>query len=523
MNKVKLDFINLIRSNWKYIFFLPIILFYGFLYINFGFFKSFNLGTWNTNFLYGEMLVMGLCFLLGVYSVQNIEDVEKSYPIKTQLIPLYKYFSNVMFTHIYVIFNLLFILISGIILGYSLNYLINIILNVLILNIIAFNFSIIFGMITGRLIKAKVAYLFVIILIITFTPIFSEILFMRLFLYTTNLWRFFSLLEDNVQFIFLTSLGNVYDKVYFIDKIFPIFLIFCGICFLMFLFSRKKLYLLGSLVLFVFGSFIIINHSELYYNINPETFNLGWMYEREKYLEEFESFLNIDNYQMDITLGENFKNDCKFDVINSSEVFVEDFSFALDPSLVIEKILIENKPVEFIRENSKVIIKDFNIEPNENKYMEISYKGNLKNLLNPGVLLNYSSNFSSNLIIGSTWYPIIKLNDEISYEININYKKNLITNLNSFKILNSNNDAIIGNEKYLLISDGFYIEKFIDGVRYVGSEEIINNYLSKYEDRINCFVNQNLQGVMPTTIVIYPSGYGDVVLLEDILIISEME
>lgn len=522
LNKIKINFLDLYRSKWKFIFFVPICLFYGYLFFNFGFFKAFNFGSWNRNFHFGDILTMGLCFFVGVYSIQSLDDMDLTLPLSREKTILAIYFSNLLFVGIYLAVTFIFLFISALFLGYSLGYIFNVIFNVIFIDILAFNFSLVLGMLVGRLIKYKLAYLFVLIPVLFFTPLFSMRFLFIIFPEKMDFWKGLSFLEDNVQFTFFTSLGNVYDRVYFFDKAIPFVFAILLLAILLATFASKKgIHFVSIVFLLALSSFVLTKSADVNYEEYSSVYSLSTMEKREAFLEDYNSDVEVISYKMDIALGENFKNICEIELVNNGEDLIEDFSMAFSSNLYIDELLLDGKDFSYSRDGESLLFKGILLEPGEKKKLFISYGGTLKDLLNPGILLNYSSKSSSNLLPAMNWYPIIKTNSEVDFDLQISYNNKLITNLNDFEILDSGSSHISGRSKYLYLSDGYYAETDRDGVRYVSSEEIIKNYLADYDKTIEYCIENGLARENPRQIVIFPSGHGDYFELDDSLMLSE--
>ncbi|WP_010248829.1 hypothetical protein [Peptoniphilus rhinitidis] len=150
----------------------------------------------------------------------------------------------------------------------------------------------------------------------------------------------------------------------------------------------------------------------------------------------------------------------------------------------IDSVKLDGLKVDYIRKNDVLILKNINIGKNEKKDIEIDYSGNIEEIINPGILLNFSSKNSSNFLMYLNWYPVLKIDNDIDYHIKVSHKNKLITNLNDFKLLDKGINYINGREKYLYISTGYFREHNILNREFILSEETYNNeyrYMNEIE------------------------------------------
>lgn len=250
-------------------------------------------------------------------------------------------------------------------------------------------------------------------------------------------------------------------------------------------------------------------------------FDLTSLEAREKFLDNFGSDIEITSYKMDLKLGEKLSNSCQIEILNKSEKSLTELTMALNANLSISEASLDENNIAYNRQGQAIILSDFNLQPGQRGTLLLDYQGTIKDIMNPGILLNYSSNTSSNLLPAMNWYPLIKTEQELPYELQVSYKKRLISNLNDFEVLDEGQSFLKGQTKYLYISDGFYRAKEIGGLEYVGSEEVIGHYLEDYDWTINSYLENYATNKNPKKIIIYPGAYSQALEIDENLMVSE--
>ena len=514
-----INYKNLIRSFWPIFYFGLLILLFIFYQVILNYFSQFTLGAWSRGNSYGEVLFLLLNYFLGVYSIQSTREFEFTLNISENELVLSKFIPCILFALKFILLNILYITVSGFRFGYSINYIFNVILHLIIIQLSISLVGISSGFIIGSIIKNKLAYILVFIPILLFTSFFNFYIFG--YSYENELLsNYFNILDDDVNLIFQTSLGNVFDIKYFVDKILPvsITLVFMSLCLI---FIRRKISF-NKIVVLILGFVFLVAGTYL----NKE-FNYGNEFAyiplhnealKEK-LAEYYSDIQITDITMNLKIDNTLENEVTYKIRNNNDNILDKIRFYFYKNFDIDSVTVNDIETEVVHQNEDLII-PLEINPDEIVDIKIKYNGKIKERLNPGILLYYSSKNSSNLIYSMNWYPIIEFNDDINYKLNVNYKNNLITNLNDFVVLDDGNSNLEGNAKYLYISTGFYQESQYDGKHYVGSEEVINKYLEEYED-IYAREIERINIENPEKIIIYPGSYFDNYKIDNFLMLSE--
>lgn len=514
---ININYKNLIRSKWLPFFYGINTFTFIFYIVILNFFKNATLINFLNVTLYRQIIVFVLCFFVSVSIFFNIGEIEISYPISKSKLAISKYLSVLIFSIYYIIIDLIFVLTSGVIFSYSFSYLINIIIEIIIVDFCFINLSIILGFLSASIIKTKYCYLTVFLYLYFFSPIFQKNYLYNFFSARTviALQNLLNTFKDNIYNYVYSSFGILMDKIYILDKTFIILLSIIFLIIFIFIFSKRKKYLLFLIIFFILLSVnvdIYINNYYSYHNYNNSSTAINL-----NNLTDLNNNIDISSISMDMKIDNIFENKCNLKLINNTDKKEKTIKFYLDPIFNIDNITLNGNKLNFTRNNDVLTIYNADIMPHEFRELKINYSSNLKEIINPGVLLNFSSEKSSNLLIGLKWYPIFKLDKDINYSLNIDHNNKLITNLNNFKLMDNGKNKIAGTEKYLYISTGFFKEFKISNKTVISGEEISTN-IHKYTNIIN-YYEENTNKKF-TKIVIAPSDtyYRD---NKDYLIIGE--
>lgn len=517
---ININYKNIIRSYWPIFYYSILLAFFILSQYILDYFNVYTLGAWSRGNSYGDVLFLIVNYFLGVYSIQSIDDFDLTLYISNNKLIFSKFFPCLIFSFKFIIFNMIYIYIKGSSFGYSVYYLLNIILNLFIIQFSVAIVGISSGFAIGSIFKNKMSYVLVIIPVLFFSTFFNNHIFGYGF-EKENIASYFSILEDNPDLYFQTSIGNVFDIKYFIDKIFPfsISIIFMALTSIMV--WKKKIFkklivLFSGFILLVLGLYLNFNYDYGYkYSLLPENQET-----RNERLLNYNSDLEIKDISMDLIINEILENKIEIILTNPTSNKIDFINFYLNDNFDIINLTVDDLLVDVYRNENDLKI-PLNIQPGEVKNIKINYKGRLKERLNTGSLLFYSSKNSSNLVYSMNWYPLINLDKEIDFDIKVNHNNKLICNLNNFNIIEEGSSVIKGKSKYVYLSTGFYEELEYNDIKYVGSEEIIKKYLKNYDSIIKHSMDNFQLDTKPEKIIIYPGIYLDVFMIDDLLMISE--
>ena len=474
---IDLNYKNLIRSKWLLFFYGINIFTFVFYIVILDFFNNSNLVNFMSITLFRQMVCFVICFFIGASEILKSEDVELSYPISIAKMRLAKYVSILCFSVFYIIIDIAFVLLSGYILKYDMSYLLNIVLDLIIIDFCFINLGIILGLTAASLFRSKYCYIMIVVFVYIFSPIFDKVFLYKFFSResTIVLKNLMSVFRDNVNIYNFSSIGIVYDKCYILDKLFIIFLSLLILNVFLYIESKDKKIVFSIFLILTLIFCSVSNYTYSFYSYHN--------YDNLKDKIVLNEDLDISRYDMDLKIDNTLKNKCKIEVLNKDSL-KDTISFNLDSIFNIDSVKLDGLKVDYIRKNDVLILKNINIGKNEKKDIEIDYSGNIEEIINPGILLNFSSKNSSNFLMYLNWYPVLKIDNDIDYHIKVSHKNKLITNLNDFKLLDKGINYINGREKYLYISTGYFREHNILNREFILSEETYNNeyrYMNEIE------------------------------------------
>ncbi|MBU3134326.1 hypothetical protein KPL40_18055 [Clostridium gasigenes] len=268
--------------------------------------------------------------------------------------------------------------------------------------------------------------------------------------------RLICVFSDNI-FINQNDLAPIlFNKSYYLDKLFIILFILAIINLIYLIINKKKIYPIP-----IISFFLIIT---LFIAIIPTSNKLSKIG-----VENYDNFSTsdyiINDYKMDLKLTSTLKNSSELDVKILNDI--KSITFMLDNTFNIDSILINDNTCKFSHKNNKVTINSSFLK-NTSIKIKINYSGyvDISNYL--GVNTYYVNNRYINLPGEKFyWYPSIN-NDIIhSFNINLNSRTAIYSNLNIESMGENGN-----NYEYNLKGDDVALNIFSGDYQVITDENI---------------------------------------------------
>jgi hypothetical protein len=149
---------------------------------------------------------------------------------------------------------------------------------------------------------------------------------------------------------------------------------------------------------------------------------------------------------------------------------VSNLTFGLYGKLNIENVYLNDKNVDFTRDNEKFTVKlPGEAKKDQSFTLSVNYSGIINTVWAQGTTLFFTDNKSSFLAEAFAWYP--KLNDNLdkSYTIKLKHNNQIYSNLDIKK--EDNYYSLNGSDKEIFLLSGEIAEKDYKGYRLIGNEE----------------------------------------------------
>ncbi len=263
--------------------------------------------------------------------------------------------------------------------------------------------------------------------------------------------------EDFDYSLFNNFLGFNHDIRYILDKLIMLFILLIILLIISIKFYKNTKYLkfIKSFILvftiLTISSFIILYNSFTLIN-NTEIFS---------YNNKIHQDISIEEYKMNLNFGYKLKNEATIKIKNNSENKIKEISFLLDNIFNINSIKLNDKNLKFTHENNKLnITLDNDLEKNSIANLQINYSGRV----------NYIDSIGNQYLIANTnnillptdslaWYPSIKQDNDIKFDLNLNSKLKIKSNLN----LDAKKSTLSGNSNSVFLIAGNLQTINIDG------------------------------------------------------------
>lgn len=289
--------------------------------------------------------------------------------------------------------------------------------------------------------------------------------------------KYINIFSDMAYTRYSYTMGYVFDQFYIMDK--SICFIIIATCFLLLYFKNKFKGKNKYKILTVISTSLILSLSSLIYNIG---YNIHYTNEDYTYNKEFDSLdiankYKITNYSMNLNLDNRLNNNVSLNFKNISNEKISNIDLILDDIFKVDEIVVNNKKLDFIHEEN---ILNINI-PNDmlldnNFEIKISYSG-FVHVLNSVYQYMYIAN-SNNVMLpmdSLAWYPKTNDNNMINFDININSKNKVYSNLELTKIdINGSNYELkyTGNSNDVFLYSGNYKEVIENDIVFIYPQDL---------------------------------------------------
>ncbi len=164
---------------------------------------------------------------------------------------------------------------------------------------------------------------------------------------------------------------------------------------------------------------------------------------------------------MNLNFGYKLKNEATIKIKNNSENKIKEISFLLDNIFNVNNIKLNDKNLKFTHENNKLnITLDNHLEKNSTVNLQINYSGRVNHIDSVGNQYLIANANSILLPIDSlAWYPSIKQDKDIKFDLNLNSKLKIKSNLN----LDAKKNTLSGNSNSVFLIAGNLQTVNIDG------------------------------------------------------------
>lgn len=251
-----------------------------------------------------------------------------------------------------------------------------------------------------------------------------------------------------------------------------------GIYFIEYKTSYKRISVIHGAVMVLFLAAAVLSfangsvYKPVYYEIVPNTTVSRDSFTKPTY-KVYQAKQNpgykVNTYDMDIDLSRKFSSKCTMD-ITITEDGVKDLTFGLYGKLSIKGIYLNDKLIDFKRDNVKFTVSlPQEVKKGETVKLSVNYGGVINTVWQQGSTLFFSDNNASFLAETFEWYP--KLNDgvEKDYSISVKHYNKIYSNLNISKT--DDNYMLTGRDKEVFILSGKITEKNYKGFTLIGNEE----------------------------------------------------
>lgn len=263
--------------------------------------------------------------------------------------------------------------------------------------------------------------------------------------------------EDFDYSLFNNFLGFNHDIRYILDKLIMLFILLIILLIISIKFYKNTKYLkfIKSFILvftiLTISSFIILYNSFTLVD-NTEIFS---------YNNKIHQDISIEEYKMNLNFGYKLKNEATIKIKNNSENKIKEISFLLDNIFNVNNIKLNDKNLKFTHENNKLnITLDNHLEKNSTVNLQINYSGRVNHIDSVGNQYLIANANSILLPIDSlAWYPSIKQDKDIKFDLNLNSKLKIKSNLN----LDAKKNTLSGNSNSVFLIAGNLQTVNIDG------------------------------------------------------------
>ena len=263
--------------------------------------------------------------------------------------------------------------------------------------------------------------------------------------------------EDFDYSLYNNFIGFNHDIRYILDKLIILFILLIILLIISIKFYKNTKYLkfIKSFILvftlLTISSFIILYNSFTLVD-NTEIFS---------YNNKIHQDISIEEYKMNLNFGYKLKNEATIKIKNNSENKIKEISFLLDNIFNINSIKLNDKNLKFTHENNKLnITLDNHLEKNSIANLQINYSGRVNYIDSIG---NQYLIANANSILLPTdslaWYPSIKQDKDIKFDLNLNSRLKVKSNLN----LDTKQNSLSGNSNSVFLIAGNLQTVNIDG------------------------------------------------------------
>lgn len=266
------------------------------------------------------------------------------------------------------------------------------------------------------------------------------------------LYKLFNIFDDYTLVSSNDISGQLFNKSYYLDKLFVLFLSLFILSIIAIIYTNKKC---KSILLSICIVFCLLATS--YLSFNSRTVNLyGY------------KLMNVNNYyiqsyDMKLRLYNSLKNTCTIKLFVQNDV--ENISLSLDDSLKVAQVSIGDDSVEFTHKDNQLQI-NYPCTKESNLIISINYEGNINVENYLGIPTFYVSNHAINLPCSTFyWYPRLNNTALINFNIQVETSSKLYSNLP----IESNDDGYIlqGQSSGLNLFSGQYQTIENNGIEYI--------------------------------------------------------
>lgn len=430
---------------------------------------------------------------------ESENEIFKAIDISHKEIILSKFIIISIICGIVFAFNVVIAIVIGLICRVSISYFFGQIIGYVINTLIALIVCAAFGLFIGQTICKNIGDIFGFILSIIFFIIICN--FYKLSNTITPLMNIRTF-PNSFDVISYDSKDYIFHNILWLLVALILFLLTFMSAFKTEISKRNKMFAIFSIAS---SLIIILLLGRNIFILAPSPYDIGKEDDdKMTYVANKDSNFHINKYDMNITLGDQFKNHCRI-LLTIDKESTSTLELGLYNKLNIKSLKLNKKNIIYKRTSKSFIVKlPRTYNKGETIELDLAYEG----LINTERFDNQEFYFSRNnavyLADAFEWYPKLNDNKIKEYNLVINNKKHKIyTNLEE-----SNNCKYNGKAGEIFLISGNIKERSYKGLSFIGNEEYINNN-KKCDDLISSTNDGNMKGI--NKIIFTPltyDGYG---------------